>query len=106
MRDHSVSVPLQAALASGLPVAVGLYLYESFESQAVAENGAFGSLTLLSVPLSSKPPHYLSPRPLSNAGIVPMPDTAKEKSLGSHAVLLVGYDEKRGVWIGRNSWGG
>jgi C1A family cysteine protease len=30
---------------------------------------------------------------------------AKEKILGGHAVCLVGYDDRRQVFIAKNSWG-
>jgi len=37
-------------------------------------------------------------------GLLPMPKRG-EKLLGGHAVLAVGYDNRRGVLIARNSWG-
>jgi C1A family cysteine protease len=37
-------------------------------------------------------------------GLMPVPK-AGEKLLGGHAVLAVGYDNRRGVLIVRNSWG-
>ena len=37
-------------------------------------------------------------------GIMPMPKI-KEQRLGGHAVMAVGYDEKKSVFIVRNSWG-
>ncbi|VBB09718.1 cysteine peptidase histidine active site [Lucifera butyrica] len=67
---------LKAALAEGLPVVIGIDVYESFESEEVARTG-----------------------------IVPIPDTDKEQFLGGHAVLVVGYDNKRDMLIVRNSWG-
>jgi len=36
-------------------------------------------------------------------GIMPMPDTKREKVQGGHAVVAVGYNEK--YFIVRNSWG-
>jgi C1A family cysteine protease len=36
-------------------------------------------------------------------GMIPMPK-AKEKHVGGHAILCVGYDEKNKVFIIRNSW--
>jgi len=62
-------------LASGIPFTFGFSVYESFESEEVAKSG--------------------------NA---PMP-TKKEKMLGGHAVLCVGYDDAKQVFICRNSWG-
>lgn len=76
---------------------------------------------------------YESFEKVSHDGIVPMPDTSKEKLLGGHAVLVVGYDDNfkkqekdwnlnifekiikiffgsneednKGYFIVRNSWG-
>ena len=53
---------LKTVLAGGLPIAFGIVVYESFESDAVAQSG-----------------------------IVPMPG-AGEEQLGGHAVLLAGYN--------------
>lgn len=66
---------LKAALAAGLPVVVGISVYESFESAAVA-----------------------------SSGVAPLP-AAGEALLGGHAVLLVGFDDAAAVWRLRNSWG-
>ncbi|KLU66877.1 papain family cysteine protease [Desulfosporosinus acididurans] len=69
---------LKSALAKGYPVVIGIKIYESFESQAVAENG-----------------------------IVPLPQK-DEQYLGGHAVLAVGYrddNDNSGIVICRNSWG-
>ena len=66
---------MKAALASGLPIAGGFTVYESFESDAVAKTG-----------------------------IVPMP-AKNEEALGGHAVLWVGYDDSKQWFIVRNSWG-
>jgi C1A family cysteine protease len=66
---------LKGCLASGFPFVFGFTVYESFESQEVAKTG-----------------------------LVPMP-AAKEKVLGGHAVLGVGYDEASQRFIVRNSWG-
>jgi C1A family cysteine protease len=33
------------------------------------------------------------------------PNTKRERLLGGHAVLLVGYDKTKKVFIVRNSWG-
>jgi len=67
---------LKAALAEGLPVVIGIEVYESFESNTVAKTG-----------------------------IVPLPNTSREKYLGGHAVLVVGYDDDKKQMIVRNSWG-
>jgi C1A family cysteine protease len=63
------------SLAAGYPVIFGFAVYDSFESDKVA-----------------------------TTGMVPMP-TTKEKMLGGHAVLAVGYDNKSKMLIVRNSWG-
>jgi len=62
-------------LADGYPFVFGFSVYTSFESAAVAKSGH-----------------------------VPMPEP-KEKQLGGHAVLAVGYDDSAKVFIVRNSWG-
>lgn len=66
---------LKAALSQGQPVVIGIPVYESFESQSVAETG-----------------------------IIPMPKPT-EQLLGGHAILIVGYDDDKGYAIVRNSWG-
>jgi C1A family cysteine protease len=66
---------LKACLAAGYPFVFGFSVYESFESDAVAKTGK-----------------------------VPMPKP-KEKQLGGHAVLAVGYDDALKRFIVRNSWG-
>lgn len=66
---------MQQVLASGVAIGVGISVYESFESQAVAASG-----------------------------VVPMPGR-NEQLLGGHAILCVGFDNTKGVWIMRNSWG-
>ncbi|MDB5054841.1 MAG: xylellain [Bacilli bacterium] len=72
---------LKAALAEGLPVVIGIQIYESFESPQVAQTGK-----------------------------VPLPKKTKEKLLGGHALLVVGYADQgtksnQGFVIVRNSWG-
>lgn len=54
----------KSALAAGHPICIGISVYESFESEAVA-----------------------------HSGMVPMPSKA-ESMMGGHAVLVVGYDDK------------
>lgn len=66
---------MKQCLADGYPIVIGFTVYESFESAAVAKTGK-----------------------------VPMPKK-KEKTLGGHCVVVVGYDDVRGVFIVRNSWG-
>ena len=66
---------MKGCLVSGYPFVFGFTVYESFESQAVADSG-----------------------------IMPMPKPS-ERSIGGHAVMAVGYDDTKGRFIVRNSWG-
>lgn len=65
----------EQCLAIGFPIVFGMALYESFESELVA-----------------------------HTGVVLLPQTT-EKSLGGHAMLIVGYLHNDRLWIVRNSWG-
>ena len=73
---HDDAQSMKSALALGHPFCVGISVFESFESDAVAASG-----------------------------VVPMPNQATEQNLGGHAVAVVGYDDHKQVWILRNSWG-
>ncbi len=66
---------MRTCLAEGYPFVFGFTVYESFESQQVAKTG-----------------------------VVPMPKP-KEKMLGGHAVLAVGYKDAQKRFLVRNSWG-
>lgn len=66
---------IKTSLFHGYPLVVGIMVYESFESLVVAKTG-----------------------------IVPMP-LPNESLLGGHAVVVVGYDDTKKMWIMRNSWG-
>ena len=66
---------LKGCLASGFPFVFGFTVYESFESQEMANTGHLG-----------------------------MPQSG-EKQLGGHAVLCVGYQDSSQSFIVRNSWG-
>ncbi len=66
---------LKGCLASGFPFVFGFTVYESFESQEMANTGHLG-----------------------------MPGSG-EKQLGGHAVLAVGYQDSSQSFIVRNSWG-
>ena len=66
---------MKTVLCEMHPIVIGITVYESFESQEVA-----------------------------NTGVVPMPARG-ERILGGHAVLVVGYDDDTQRFICRNSWG-
>lgn len=71
----STANQLKGCLASGYPFVFGFTVYQSFEGQEVAKTG-----------------------------VVPIP-RSKEKVLGGHAVMAVGYDDEARRFIVRNSWG-
>lgn len=64
------------ALNDGYPVVIGYHVYQSFMTYQVARTG-----------------------------LMPYPNTRRERLLGGHAVLLVGYDKTKQHYIVRNSWG-
>jgi C1A family cysteine protease len=66
---------LKDAIASNLSVVFGFTVYQSFESQAVAQSG-----------------------------VLPMPKSY-EATVGGHAVVAVGYSDSKNQVIVRNSWG-
>lgn len=66
---------LKTCLATGCPFVFGFTVYESFESAQVAKTG-----------------------------IAPLPQP-HERVLGGHAVMAVGYNDVKQVFIVRNSWG-
>lgn len=68
-------ISIKNSLFHGYPLVVGIMVYNSFESSIVAKTGN-----------------------------VPMP-LPKDSFLGGHAVVCVGYDDNKKVWIMRNSWG-
>jgi C1A family cysteine protease len=67
---------MQTCLAAGVPFIVAINVYSSFLTTAV-----------------------------SKTGMVPMPNYTKDRFLGGHAVVCVGYDERKKMWLMRNSWG-
>jgi len=75
-RVQQTVTSMKGCLHSGLPFVVGIEVYSSFESPIV-----------------------------NNTGYVPIPNTKTEKLLGGHAVICVGYNDARNVWIMQNSWG-
>ncbi len=64
------------AVTSGYPVIVGFSVYSSFDTPTVAKTG-----------------------------VMPYPNTTRERLLGGHAVLIVGYNKNNNTFIVRNSWG-
>ncbi len=75
MRLPQALAQLKGCLAGGFPFVFGFTVYESFESDAVAQSGD-----------------------------APMPSPG-EQVLGGHAVMAVGYDDATGRFLVRNSWG-
>jgi len=67
---------LKGCLISGFPFVVGIAVYESFESNMV-----------------------------SKIGYVPMPDINNEQLLGGHAAICIGFNDSKGIWIMKNSYG-
>ena len=67
---------MKGCLNDGYPFVFGFTVFPSFESDDVALNG----------------------------GNVPMPGS-DEQTIGGHAVMAVGYDDEKRVFIVRNSWG-
>jgi len=76
MRISNTLPQLKGCLADGFPFVFGFTVYDAFESNKVAKSG-----------------HLL------------LPDTSKEKVVGGHAVMAVGYDDSKQWFIIRNSWG-
>ena len=72
--NNRVISDLKQCLADGFPFVFGFTVYESFESEEVA-----------------------------NTGIMPMPKRG-EKVIGGHAVICLGYDDSKQVFKVRNSW--
>jgi C1A family cysteine protease len=75
MRVEQDVAQMRGCVADGYPFIFGFTVYESFESAAVARTGK-----------------------------VPMPQ-ADERTLGGHAMCVVGYDNPKKLFIVRNSWG-
>lgn len=72
---HNNMEDMKNALSHGYPFVVGITIYESFEGDDVAKTGMVN---------------------------MPLPD---EQCYGGHAVVCIGYDDDKQVWIMRNSWG-
>ena len=67
---------MKSCLAEGYPFVFGFTVYSAFEGDEIEKTG-----------------------------IMNMPDKKKEKVVGGHAVMAVGYNEKRQAMLVRNSWG-
>lgn|SRR5215212_101189 len=67
---------IKGCVAQGFPFVFGFAVFQSFMSRQVA-----------------------------TTGMMPMPNLSKENMIGGHAVLGVGYDDSKQVFIVRNSWG-
>lgn len=74
-RLPQVETQLKGCLADGYPFVFGIAVFESFQAEAVNKTGR-----------------------------VPMPKP-REKQLGGHAILCVGYDDHKRRFLCRNSWG-
>lgn len=74
-RIHQHLDHIRQCLCEGFPIVFGFTVYESFMTPEVA-----------------------------TTGVMPMPK-ASEKALGGHAVMAVGFDDKKKCIIVRNSWG-
>lgn len=72
---HQSAIGVKTCLALGYPMVFGFSVYESFESDIVAQTG-----------------------------VVPMPGP-NEGMVGGHAVMAVGYDDFHKRFTVRNSWG-
>jgi C1A family cysteine protease len=67
---------IKNTLALNLPILFGITVFDSFESEDVAQTG-----------------------------LVPMPDLENENCLGGHAIMMVGYDDTTQLFTICNSWG-
>lgn len=72
-RNHS---DIGLRLAEGYPIVFGISVYDSFESQEVA-----------------------------NTGIVPVPNGNAESLIGGHCVYMIGRDVYKKMYLCANSWG-
>lgn len=74
-RLNNTLAEMKGCLAEGFPFVCGVTIYGSFISHTTAVSGD------VSIPAKTEP------------------------LLGGHAILIVGYDDATGKFIGRNSWG-
>lgn len=96
-------------------------LFDTPTADCYSEGADRQALSYASVPISLIPmKNVLRTRPfvlgiavyssffhpsVSRTGQVPVPNTRKESLLGGHAVLVLGYDDRRKSFFCRNSWG-
>ena len=73
---EQIASQLKQCLIDGFPFIFGLQIYKSFEDPIV-----------------------------SATGIVKTPVIETEEHLGGHALMCVGFDEDKRIFIIRNSWG-
>jgi len=73
--DNNLINNIKYYITKNQPVLIALLVYSSFESQLVAKTG-----------------------------LVPIPDTKKEKCLGGHELCLIGYDDTKKLFTVLNSW--
>lgn len=74
-RVNQKEIDIKATLVDGFPIVFGFAVYTSFEGSKIAKDG------ILNLP------------------------SRKERLVGGHAVLVVGYDDKKKSFLIRNSWG-
>lgn len=67
---------IKTAIFSHNPICFGILVYDSFETDSVAQTG-----------------------------MVPMPNKQFDRELGGHAVVIVGWNDSLRCFIVRNSWG-
>ena len=75
-RVQQTMASMKGCLVNGFPFVVGIQVFSSFETEVV-----------------------------TNTGYIPMPNIQTEQLLGGHAVICLGYNDTKGVWIMKNSWG-
>lgn len=75
-RVQQTMTSMKGCLTSGFPFVVGILVYSSFERITVARTG-----------------------------YVTMPNVKTERILGGHAIICIGYNDAKSVWILQNSWG-
>ena len=82
--DSNLLANIEPTIAGGSPVLIGIDVYDSFESDAVAQTG------LVPVP---------NPHKWGN------PHDSRDAYAGGHEMCLVGYDRTKRLFTVLNSWG-